>query len=54
MLLITLTVQGVDTILTGLNPNKAQGPDEILPTYIELNKSQALIPTPAIKRGSNP
>jgi len=26
---ITITVQGVDKILTGLNPNKAQGVDEI-------------------------
>jgi len=30
MLPITITVQGVDKLLTGLiNPNKAQGPDEI-------------------------
>jgi len=28
---ITITVKGVDMLLTGLNPNKAQGPDEISP-----------------------
>jgi len=26
---ITITVQGVDKLLTGLNPNQAKGPDEI-------------------------
>ena len=32
---ITITVQGVDKLLTGLNPNKAQGPDEISPRLLK-------------------
>jgi len=32
---ITTTVQGVDKLLTGLNPNKAQGPDEISPRLLK-------------------
>jgi len=32
---ITITVQGVDKLLTGLNPQKAQGPDEILPRLLK-------------------
>jgi len=32
---ITITVQGVDKLLTGLNPNKAQGPDEISPGLLK-------------------
>jgi len=32
---ITITVQGVDKLLTGLNPNKAQGPDEISPWLLK-------------------
>ena len=32
---INITVQGVDKLLTGLNPNKAQGPDEITPRLLK-------------------
>jgi len=32
---ITITVQGVNKLLTGLNPNKAQGPDEISPRLLK-------------------
>jgi len=32
---ITITVQGVVKLLTGLNPNKAQGPDEISPRLLK-------------------
>ena len=32
---ITITVQGVDKLLTGLNSNKTQGPDEISPRLLK-------------------
>jgi len=32
---ITITVQRVDKLLTGLNPNKAQGLDEISPRLLK-------------------
>jgi len=36
---ITITVQGVDKLLTGLNPNKAQGPDEISPRLLSVDST---------------
>jgi len=48
---ITITVQGVDTLLTGLNPNKAQGPDEIPPRLLkEFHTEIALILTIIFQR----
>jgi len=32
---ITVTVQGVNRLLTGLNPNKARGPGGISPRFIK-------------------
>ena len=32
---ISITVQGVDILFTGPNPNKAQGPDEISPRLLK-------------------
>jgi len=44
MQLITITVQGVDKLLSGLKPNKAQCPDEISPWLLnELHTEIALI-----------
>lgn len=37
---INISVQGVDKLLTGLNPNKASGPDEISPRLLKELHSQ--------------
>ena len=48
---ITITVQGVGKLLTGLNPNKAQGPDEISPRLLkELHTEVAPILTTIFQR----
>ena len=48
---ICITVQGVDKLLTGLNPNKASGPDEISPRLLkELHSEIAPILTHIFQR----
>ena len=51
---ITITVQGVDKLLTGLNPNKTQGPDEISPRLLkELHTEIAPILTIIFQRSQD-
>ena len=48
---ITITVQGVDKLLTELNPYKVQGPDEISPRLLkELHTEIASILTIIFQR----
>ena len=54
LLPITITVQGVDILLAGLNPNKVQGPDEISPRLLkELHTEIAPILTVIFQRSLN-
>ena len=51
---ITVTVQGVNKLLTGLNPNRAQGPDGISPRFLkELQTEIAHILTIRFQRSLN-
>ena len=48
---ITITVEGVDKLWTGANPNKSQGPDEISPRLLkELHTEIATILTIIFQR----
>jgi len=54
LLPITITVQGVEILLAGLNPYKAQGPDEISPRFLkEIHTEIASIPTIIFQRSLN-
>jgi len=54
MPLIIITVQGVEQLFTGLNPNKAQSPDEISPWLLkELYKKIAPILTIIFQRSQD-